>query len=129
MILRTHDIYFDFNFLKWSDILDVSKVYTVLCIYVYMYIYLMYVAQDSIFIISYHIYSKLLMILFSNKWCLFKATSFWKTMLVVIFSKILHHRFLPTIYKNLKPVFLLMLVGQRKMRKLACLFDLSNRKY
>ena len=48
---------------------------------------------------------KLLMILFSFQWCLPKATFFWKTMLVVIYAKILHNRFIPTIYENFKSVF------------------------
>ena len=46
------------------------------------------VAQNLIFITSYYIYSRLLIILFSNEWCLLKATFFWKTTFVVIYSKL-----------------------------------------
>ena len=55
------------------------------------YISLMDAAQNLIFITSYQIYSKLLMILFSNRWCLLKAAIFWKTMLVVIYAALLGH--------------------------------------
>ena len=72
------------------------------------YISLMDVAQNLIFITSYYIYFKVLMILFSFKWCLLKAEVFWKTMLVAIYPKILHHNFIPTIYDNFKSVFMLI---------------------
>ena len=53
------------------------------------YISLMDVAQNLIWISSYYIYLKLLMIiLFSFQWCLLKAAFFWKTMFVVIYTKI-----------------------------------------
>ena len=31
-----------------------------------------------------------------------KAEFFWKTMLIVIYVKILHYSFIPTIYENFK---------------------------
>ena len=40
---------------------------------------------------------------------------------VVIYSKILHYSFIPTIYENFKSV-------QTKLCELTCLFDLNNRK-
>ena len=43
---------------------------------------------------SYYICSWLLIILFSNEWCLLKVAFFWKTMLVVSYAKILHHIFI-----------------------------------
>ena len=47
------------------------------------------------------------MILLSKQWCLLKAVFFWKTILVVIYAKILHHNFIPTIYENFKSFFYL----------------------
>ena len=58
------------------------------------------VTQNSVFITSHHIYSKLLMVVFANKRCLLKAEFFWKTTLVVIYAKILHRSFIPSIYEN-----------------------------
>ena len=48
-------------------------------------------------------------------------------MLIVIYAKILHYIFIPTIYENLKSFFFTY-VEQMKIWKLACLFDLSNLK-
>ena len=47
-----------------------------------------------------------------------------KTMLIVIYVKILHHSFIPTIYENFKSVSFTF-IGQRKIWKLTWLFDLS----
>ena len=47
------------------------------------------VLQNLIFITSNYIYFNLMLILISNKWCLLKAAFSWKTMWVVIYSKIL----------------------------------------
>ena len=44
------------------------------------------------------------MILFWNQWCLLKAAFFWKTILVVIYAKIVHPSFISTIYDNFKSV-------------------------
>ena len=76
------------------------------------YISLVDVAQNVIVIISNYVYSRLLMILFSNKWCLFKVVFFWKNMLVVLYSWILHPSFTRTIYKNFKSVFYLSSVNE-----------------
>ena len=62
---------------------------------------LMDVTQNLIFVTIYCIYSVLLIILF-------KATFFWKTILVVIYAKILHPSFIPTIYENFNSLFLLI---------------------
>ena len=70
------------------------------------WISLMNVAQSLIFITSYYIYSRLLMILFPKLWCLLKAAFFWKTMLVVIYAKILHHSFITIIYERFNSIFL-----------------------
>ena len=35
-------------------------------------------------------------------------------MLVVIYAKILHHSFIPTIYENFKSVFFLLIYDKRK---------------
>ena len=48
-------------------------------------------------------------------------------MLVVIYAKILHRSFIPTIYENFKSLFLAYLV-QTKTWKLVYKFDLSNWK-
>ena len=40
-----------------------------------------------------------------NLMMLIERELFWKTMLVVIYAKILHHSFIRTIYKNFKSVF------------------------
>ena len=45
-------------------------------------------------------------------------------MLLVIYAKILHHGFIPTIYDNFKSVFFIYLV-QTKIRKLVYRFDLE----
>ena len=45
-------------------------------------------------------------------------------MLLVIYAKILHHSFIPTIYDNFKSVFFIYLV-QTKIRKLVYRFDLE----
>ena len=66
---------------------------------------LMDVVLNLVFRTSYYIYFKLLMILFSSQWCLLKAAFLRKTMLVVIYAKILHYSFIPTIYENFKSVF------------------------
>ena len=70
------------------------------------------VAKSLIFVTLFYLCSKLLMILFSNKWCLLKVTFFIKTMLVKIYSKILHHIFIPTIYKNFNKFLYLSRVNE-----------------
>ena len=94
----------------------------------YLYFIGMDVARNLILIVSYYIYSKLLMILFSSYRCLLKAVFFWKTVLVVIYAKILRYSFIPIIYENFKSVFFLIYLGQTKIWKLACIFDLRNWK-
>ena len=62
------------------------------------------VAHNLIFIASCYIYSRLLMILFWNKWYLLKKEFFWKTILVVIYSKMLLHSLIPAIFEHFKSV-------------------------
>ena len=47
-----------------------------------------------------------------------EAAFFWETMLVVIYAKILHHSFIPTIYENFKSVSFLLIYDKRKPGKL-----------
>ena len=79
-------------------------IYLLLYIYV-LYIYI-YIYIWRIFINSYYIYFKLLMILFSIEWCLLKVAFFWKNMLVVIYAKKLYYTCIPTIYENFKSMLL-----------------------
>ena len=63
------------------------------------------VAHNLIVSSSIYIYSKLLMILFWKDWFLLKVAFFWKTTLVIVYAKILHHSFIPTIYENFESIF------------------------
>ena len=61
-----------------------------------------------ILLLSYFIYSKILIILYSKHWCLLKTKFILKTMLIVVYAKNLRHSFIPTIYKNFKSISLLI---------------------
>ena len=56
----------------------------------------MYAARDLIFITSNYIYSKLLMIAFSNYCCLFKAAFYWKIILLKYYITVLFRQFMRT---------------------------------
>ena len=77
------------------------------------YISLMDVAQSSIYITLYYNCSKLLISLFSNWWYLLKTALFRKTMSVVIYAKILHQSFIPTIYENVKSIMFAYLLKRK----------------
>ena len=58
-------------------------------------------------IITSYVYSKLSKILFSKIIMLIESGILWKTILVVIYAKILHHSFVPTTSENFKSIFYL----------------------
>ena len=53
----------------------------------------------------------------SNKWYLLTAAFFWKTLSVVIYSKISDHSFIPTIYERFKSILYLSMGNENLLSK------------